>query len=529
MLAYALLPALLFSVPALAAPEAKLSVFEEADQAYEFGDCFAAINGFRRAVSRTSLTDEQKQKALFRSSYCYLEVGNAPAAEEGFGRYLKRFPADAEARMKYAQALYQNRKFAEARENAALIKEPSLLEEAWLLNALSSIEMGEESRAIDFLKSVESSAEMKPVFAYWLGVAYYKYGSLGKSRDAFQNAQKLAPATHWVRDSAQTWIDQLNGELKFLRGNFTLGYLWDSNIGQQSLVTVDANEDALSPAPSEKTYIKDVAYWVSTSLTALLFHGRKLQLYTTLDASSPFYQQSPAYNSQSLGASVAVQTKLASTLMAGATARYLDSRYNYHYVQDYLIFSPNITWFPTGRFYLRGDLSYTFYIRTNIGRIFSPRLNANYALADWISITGGASFVRARGQTAYYTSYYGIPYLAFGSQFSRYTSRGLNAGFTLSLPSEWTFIASAGRTWTEYEFENLAQTGGVRTYPNRGDKTWSFSGDLSHPLAKNLSLGGSLTYTINRSNGFQGTPSSNVRSDYNYDRLYTLISTTFSF
>lgn len=530
MLAHVLLHIFLFGFLAFGAPETKLSAFEEADQAYEFGDCFAAINGFRRAVSRTALTEEQKKKALFRSSYCYLDLGNAPAAAEGFGRYLQKFSDDSEARLKYAQALYQLRKFREARENADLVNEPSLLEEAWLLSVLSSLDMDDNSHAISFIEKLDASAEMKPVFAYWLGVAYYKYGSMSKSRDAFLRAQKLAPANHWVRESSKPWLDQLRNELKFLRGTFTLGYLWDSNVGQQSLVTVDAEENALSPAPSEKTYIKDVAYWVSTSVTALLYHSRKLQLYTSLDASSPFYQQSKAYNNQNLGASVLAQTRISTALMAGATARFLDTRYNYHYVQDYFVFSPNVTWFPTGRFFLRGDITYTHYLRTNIGRIYSPRVNANYSFADWLLVTGGASFTRARGQTAYYTSYYGIPYLAVGTQFSRYTSRGLNAGFTFYVPGDWTFATAVSRTWTDYEFENLAQTSGARSYPDRGDKTWTFSGDVSHPLVKDLlAISASVTYTMNRSNGFQGTPSSNVRSDYNYNRLYTLISSTLSF
>jgi tetratricopeptide (TPR) repeat protein len=506
------------------------SFFEQGEEAYDFGDCFAAINHYRRAVNRTKLSEEQKVRALFRTSYCYYTIGNDPAAEAGFARYLRITPADDEARMKYAQVLQRQKKLDAAIENAMLIKEPTLLEEAWLLRILCEVEADRPERAIDFISSVETSEEMKPVFAYWLGVANYKYGSLHNAREAFEKAQKIAPKDHWAKTASQGWIDQINSELKFFRGSLALNYIFDTNLTQQSLVYVDPNEVPITPTPNDKTYSRDNAYSVATSFTGQLIHRRLLQLSATLDASGTFYNNSRAYNSQMLGAGATAQIRVSSRISAGSSVKYLNARYNMRYGQDFLIVSPFASWMATDKLYLRGDLGYTFYVLTGHGRIFSPRVYARQILADWLAIFLSLSYTRARGQTAIFTTYAGYPYPIAGSQFSRYTSRAISFGTSFNLPFEWALNTSVTRTWTDYEGEFLSAFPTQALYPERGDKIWAFSGDLSRSLIKNvLTLTASTTYTTARSHGYQGPAYLGVRSDYNFDRFYTQVGTTLTF
>lgn len=507
-----------------------LDHFMEAEQAYDFGDCFNAINLFNRAASRIRLSEEQKVTALFKTGYCYYNLGNDKAAQLAFYHYLRKVPDNDEARLRFSQSLYRDQKFVDSRKQAELIKDPAFLEEAWLQSVLASVSLGENKRVIDFISTHEVSKELQPAFLYWLGVAQYNHNSLQDSRRSFQKSIEVSPADHWVRTNSPPWIEQINAELKTVRGSLTLGYIIDSNVAQQSLLTVDSAEKPLTITPNKNSYINDAAYWVSARLTTQLYRDRAFTLTNTLSASSPFYQKNRAYNNQNLSAAMDGQIRLSKRMYVGANAQFLDSRYNYKYSQNYLIFDPYMNWLPNDQLYIHADLAYTYYVSTSVGRVLNPRVFARLVLADWVALLGGAGYSRSRGQTAYYTSYYGVPYVTSGSQFSRYSNKSLTLGATFTLPPSWSFTFTATHTWTDYESENEGQTTSAISYPNRGDKTWSLSGELSTALYKDLLyLGASSTYTANRSNGYQGSIYGNVRSDYNFNRLYTLISTTLVF
>jgi tetratricopeptide (TPR) repeat protein len=497
--------------------------FQAADSAYEKGDCFAAINLYREAVSAFHLSKEERLHALQNTAFCHLEIDDAANAVVGLRSFLSAVPDDQESRIRLVRALYQLHRYRDAREEAARVTDPAYLEEAWLTSAVSSIELEEPLAAVDLLDHVEASPEMRPALDYWKGVARFHNRDYPEARDAFQQAIGEAPKDHWVHSAAKTWMNQIDAAIQRLHGDFALGWIFDNNVAQRTLVTLGPGGVPATPTPNDATYIKDRAFWVSMDLTYLFLYHRYLQIGLETEASGPFYQNHPAYDDQNLSASAYANFSIAPQTSVGATIKYWDNRYKFNYYQNFFVVDPYVNWTPGEKWTFHADLGYTFYLDTSVGRLFSPVVSARYQWKEGLAPFFSAFYTRARGQKAIYLP--GSPEIvASGTAFSRYISRGLTAGAEVELLDELTVTTELTRSWTNYDHEYLPPNPPPPRL-DRGDDAWIYYLQLYHPFGKSgIYSSGAVTYTENHSHGFQDVPGNNPRNDYNYERWYILLT-----
>lgn len=500
-----------------------------ADQAYQRGDCVRSINDYREIYLHSRVRDH-KFLAVYRMSYCYLNLGQPNSAVLGFGTLLKVDPQNQDVRLKYAQALLAIGKYELAIDHANHIQEQTFFIDKSMVVLQALVQSGQPLKAIEFTEQIQVPRDWRPVFEYWKGVAWFNHGDLIEARLAFIGARDISPTDLWVRSAAQEWIDIIAREMRVVRGSASFGYFIDSNIGQQTTVRLNTSYDPISIAPNSSTYTDDTAFWGSFSLSFLMYNARLLQIISGIDASSPFYQNNREYNNQNYSLYLGFLLKPSTKVTMGATARATDSRYNHVYYQDTVSFTPEINIYPYSGMALHGEIGFSQQITTKFARSVSPSGSGSVRLSDWITLLAGFSFTRARGETASYNTNTGVPVLVSGSSFSRYTSRGGYLGLSFALPLELNLTTQYSRFWTNYEYENLTYGTGRSLGTSRKDKMITYYGELSRAVfSPNFVLAGSITYTENRSDGAQGYPVNYYISNYNYDRLVTKFSATFYF
>lgn len=507
----------------------KAEDLKDAETAYQQGNCAAVIKSYRKAYYQYAVTAFEKNLILFRTSYCYLQLGQLPEASKGFEKFLQTFPDHDEARLRLAQAYFQQRDFARARSQLSEVAIGSFSLEAILLAAQADIELNDAERAVARLQATTVPVEWQPIFFYWQGVASYTVGNRDRALSYFRSARNLAPDTLWVKKEADAWLVQIAKDNRWFHGSLGLGYFSDGNVGQQSILTVDSAGVPNQPAPHEDSYYKDEGYNINAELSARLYYSPKWSLIFSGDFASPFYKSYKAYNNQNTSGTIYGGMQVSRKVSAGLSAKYLNSRYDYAYSQDYIIATPQASWLVSPNVALSFDVPVTFYVKTRFSKSFAPSVTARFAVEPG-SLFVGTSYSKTSGTPATYSDSAGAAYILSGNMFSNYRTLGLFAGLTINLPERFFSTLQLSSYGTSYDKELVLGNSRESHYAQREDKLFSYGLDISRVMIPDRwSLSLSYNYSTNKSSGFQGLASGGYISDYNYTRPYLLVSSTLGF
>lgn len=520
-----------FAQPARAADARQAPVpatLAEADALYYEGNCAGAVSVYRRHYYARETSEEEKDRILFRTSYCYLDLSQYDAAAEGFHAFLKRFPGNEEARLRFAQALFQLKKYEDARDHALAIKEEPYATEATLLAAQAEIELGDTQSAVERLNKARVSDEWRPIFFYWLGVAKAREHDLRIAESYFRYAGSIAPADSWVREESWNWLSQIRSDSAF-RGTVVLGYFYDSNLAQQSIVFTDNLGVPLEATPKEESYYGDDGFYVGAELSYRLLQKRKWNLGVFAGGSATHYSDFTSFNNQSLTGGFAGSYEINPKFTAGLTLKYLSSRYDYRYYQDYVIATPGLTFTAHENLFFHFEIPYTWYARTRFSETYGPALSSRYFFRGG-SVFGGLSYARTTSEKATYYVVSSLAYVLTGNMFSNYETQGRFLGVTINLP--WNLFATVqvSSYLTDYDREDIPSDAVQSAAAARSDDLLTLGADLTWvPYPNTWSLSLAYNYSKNESTGLQGLALANQVSDYNYNRSYVLLSTTLSF
>lgn len=497
---------------------------EAAGELYDNGNCSGAIEAYRKIHERNVLSQEDNELLVFRSAYCYLNIGQYDAAERGFSYILKRYPDHAEARIKLAQSYYGQKKLNQAREQALKIKDANYLAEATLFAVQIDLEQGDSRSAINRLEKAKFNDEWRPIFFYWKGVARYQHGQYDLAESYFRAAQNIAPEQLWVKKAAADWTTQLNKEKAWLSGSVTMGYIFDSNLGQMSILVTDSSGYAAETGPKPSSYYRDTAYYLSGDLNARLLYHPRLSLNSFVGWSSPFYRTYKSYNNENLNLGVASGYKLNQKASVGLSAKYLNARYNYNYSQDYLYLTPETSYAILPELLAHLEVPVTFYLRSRFSKTYGPSASLRYGFEGGSAVIG-ASYSHTEGQKGVYYGKANSASLVDGFMFSNYDSLGAFFGGTIYLPEDLILSTQVALYRTAYRSEDVSGYNDK----SRDDSLHVYSGDLRKSLGEHWSVGATYTHSRNSSRGFQSLASTSYIADYNYSRDYWMFSTTVNF
>jgi tetratricopeptide (TPR) repeat protein len=500
-----------------------------ANDFYQKGDCTSAVNAYKQIYYNSDATEGDRDTVIFRTSYCYVQLRQLDAAVTGFQLIVNKYPQQDEARLRLAQTHFQLGQFLLARDEALHVKDPNFLMDAVLLAAQADIELGDPLLAIQELSSVNVNKDWWPTYCYWFGVAYYHNGDSKRAASYFALAINKSPPNLWVIKDARAWLNQLHREQKWIHGSVTFGYFYDGNVAQQSVVGTDANGVALTTGPTPSSYYTDNGFLISTALSVRLVDEKKWNLYSSFGFSSPFYNSYTNYNNQNYSAGLASAFKLSSTWSADLSAKFIDSRYDSVYYQDYLSLLGGLSGPITPKLSFRFELPYTAYMNTRFSKSYGTGMSLHYAL-PFASVFLGENYSETKGAYATYATSGTSAYLYSGTMFSNYESSGTYAGFNLPFYKQFSVTLQGASTTTNYARENLPLGTYQYSYPNRSDRLLSYTAEVSGPVIPDLwFVSFAYSYYQNKSVGLQGFASSSEISDYNYNRPYWILSSTLGF
>lgn len=521
---------------------ANTSILDQANASYQEGNCEKALSLFEKVSGDETLDSSQSDLVLFRSSYCYLETGDNSKALKGFKAYLKKYPSNSEARFKYTQSLFNSEKYSAAQKMAETFRSGSFTTEAGIYSARSFIELGSPDQALQVLDNLPDNGDWKPVLLYWKAVAQYHSDEEDLAKSLFNEAIRSAPASSWVKNDAQNWLDRMK---KDKRPQIQLigSYFYDGNVAQsatRSIGGVTSNR----PPPGEAggipgsrteegdaTYIKDHGYQANFNVYYTPINSRKFQLLTGFESYASFYLNSYSYNFETLNPKIELTYKPSSSMTLSIAANYLDSRYYYNYYQDYLGLTPKWGWAITNHFYTQISVANTINMVTRPSYSIAPALYLKWNFINWLYLTAGGSYTSANGEAATFSS--GLPpySVVSGTIFSRYVSYGGYVGLEFELPWKFYLSAQVSLYKTNYAKEDAPPPPGVTVQVDaRSDTLWTYLASLSRPIIPDIwSISISGSFTNNTSTGFQGLGSGGSVPDNTYTRIYAYLSTSFYF
>lgn len=507
------------------------SLQDQADRAYNEGDCGRAIRSYSHLIAQSQTSSDLRNVAYFRRGYCELNSGNAEGAKRDFQKFLSQQPSNEEARLKLAEANLMGKDYGSAIAEAQKVKMSPNRESAVIIAARALLEDGNFQGALQKLDELNASREIGYLVSYWKGVAQYRSGSTSLAKSSFEQAMKTAPSDSWVKPVSQDWLDQIGKDLRIVRGQASFGYLVDTNVGQSGTQSLSQYGVIVAPNSSADpgTSIHDAAWWVAAELGVLPYTSDSFSVNTLFNFSSPYYFNDHAYNLQSYSGDIAFTYTENPELVPSFDVRYLDTRYNTVYYQDYLIATPQLSWQPAPLWYVRLSAPYTQYVKSRHDHIIAPAASARRILNPWLSVTGGLLYSIASGPSAtYYNS--SSTYVTDGVAFSNYTSFSQYITGSAYLPLDISFNATIAHYHTAYAHENVPSAAMSGTVGDRSDTLWQVTLDASRPvIAQRWIIDASWTYSTNSSNGYQGVPSGTSMYNYNYNRNYFLLNNTVTF
>lgn len=499
-----------------------------ADSFYMKGDCPNAVRIYRGVYYTGHESNYDEDLIRFRTAYCYLNSNQLEAAIEGFQAFLKRHPDSDEARLRLAQAQFQSKNFRAAEASALMVTDSQYRPEAALVAAQAALELGDTEGAVTTLTQIRVNDNWRPIFAYWLGVAKYRLNNLSAAGSYFQLAASLAAPDNWVRGEAINWLEQIRSDTPF-HGAAVLGFIYDSNLAQQSVLTADSSGVPTQKAPQISSYYGDTAYYLGLEFSYRFLREQRWTLTGFTSANASMYEEYDAYRSQNISAGVNATYEITPRIVAGAALKYLDSRYNYKFYQDYLTFDPSVWFGLLDNFSLNFNFPVTYYLNSSSRHTFGPALSARY-ISSWGSVFGGFSYTKAKGPKATYYSVSSLAYVDTGTMFTTYSTVGAFLGTTVNLPWDLFATAQASSYNTTYDKEDLPVSSLQYAYSNRDDNLVTFGLELSKVVIPNTwSFSLSYNYSVNKSYGLQGLASSNYVTDYTYNRHYAMFSSTVNF
>lgn len=527
------------SVAAAEYDPAVKEVVERADRAYQGGDCEKAISEYSELIVHDKADGALRNLAQFRVAYCQLNNGDSANAELGFNRVVGNDPANTEARARLAQSIFNQSRYRDAMAAARLVPAASPFKvEAMILSARSNIELGQHRTALLELEAIKPSADWKPVVDYWRAVAYYHGDEDVRAERLFVQARDTSPNTLWVRAEAQSWLESMKNESRRLHLQVVGGAFYDGNVEQSLTRTLSgAAGPSAMPGPggnqvgapissSLSSAIQDRGLSVSVDADFTVYHSRKNHFSIGVESSGSFYQNQGSYNFQTLTGKVEGARQFSSSLSAGLSASYENTRYAYSYYQDYLILTPSLNWSIDSDLYLGLSAPLTTNMVTRPSFTYAPALSLRYDLGGSFILSGGASYTSANGQAAVYSSTT-PPTVTSGTAFSRYTTIGGYLGLGTTLPLDIDASVQVSLYATSYAQESLTVPAGQPALQSRSDKLTTVQASLSRSIIPRLwSLSLSVSSASNASSGFPGVGSAGVIPDNNYSRIYGTLSTT---
>ena len=500
-----------------------------AEEAYQAGNCAQAIALYEDILKSSASTAEQKNTAEFRTAYCHYTLGESELAERHFQKYLKVFPKDEEARLRYAESLFQQGKWTRVIQNSAQTRGSWSKNEIELLTGRSYLEMKEPEIAISHFSQVQAQGQLQSQTQYWWAVAEYQRGNKIVAKSHFEKATQNQQAPEWIRSYANDWMRQIKRDLRLTQGSITLGYFYDGNLSYTSTQNVNSltgQPQVYSPNPS--SYITDHGILIGGKFYGTLKESFPWSLTYSLDTSLPYYSNNPSYNNETVGAGLALNYTKSSKLKYGFDVHYLDSRYKYQYYQDFLTLTPSLTWSPSPKWNIYVSAPYTLYLLTRNLSLVSPSVSVKFQAYGPLTLSAGVNFTQASGTAATYANA-NPSYVSTGTMFSNYSNLGSYLGLGLQLPKGFYWSAQAGIYKTNYKAESVPLTVGQTASAPRSDQLISYSTDLYYELINDkLSFDLSYSHYNNSSSGFQGIAYSTTMSTYNYQRPYFLFTTTLS-
>jgi len=539
---FILLSALSEGAAVAAVSEAVRAILARADKSYQGGDCEKAIVDYNALAGHAEADAPTRSLAQFRSAYCYLTTGESAKAELGFNRVLGADPANGEARAKLAQSLFNQARYRDAKAAARLVPSASPFRtEADVLSARSSIEAGEHRQALSELESLKAGADWKPVVDYWKAVALYHLDEDERAEKLFKTARDTSPSTLWVKSEAQSWLEAMKNESQRLHIQLTGGAYYDGNVAQSATRTQNGGVGAGpsgpggqngAPGPLNSTNstvsaaIQDRGLSGTVDVTFAPVHTRKFNLELGVESNGTFYQSQNSYNYEALTGKIDTSYQFDTSLSAGLTTSYENTRYAYAYYQDYLFITPYLNWSAEQDLFLGFSVPLTINMVTRPSFTYAPAVTAKYDLGAGFYLLGGASYTSANGEAAVYTSTQ-PPSVSSGTAFSRYTTIGGYAGVSTTLPLEIETSFQVSMYSTSYAAENVSLGVGQPAPAARNDRLTTLQLTLSRAIiAKRWSLGLTASSANNVSTGFPGVGSAGSVPDNNYSRIYGMLSTT---
>lgn len=504
------------------ATDATDAEYEKGDQAYEKGNCEEALERYSQVLSDPELPKDDQDFVRFRMAYCQLEVNQLTMAQQGFIAVIRSDPKNDEARLKLGEVLIARGNPGFAKKSLASVKDPNFKFDARILMAQIELQDLKPDEAVAILEKTYPTTDQRSVYYYWLGVAQFNYRDWAHARESFEKSIKLAAKDEWTKPYAEDWLKNIDQETRALSGSFTLGYIFDGNVGQSSTQPVSGGSPVSVPLPDEATYIKDHAIWTSAEIDWLLSHTGRWRFGFSFDFSSAFYRHNVSYDNQNLSAEFSALYVRNPKSTYSLNFKYLDSRYDWKYYQDYVSVSPKFQYVLGPKINLQTEVGYTSAIRTGTSKLLTGSGTIKYVLLPNLSLLGGANIALGSAKKATFSSSTSIDTGSLGGNYKTYGAFG---GASVGLPFEIWATLLGSYFFTKYEEEDRAYI----SDPARIDHLKTYSLDVSKSITEFWSLNLTYTQTFNRSAGLQSLPSSTTMSNYNYDRKYVLLAQTLRF
>jgi tetratricopeptide (TPR) repeat protein len=497
-----------------------------ADSAYQKGDCGLAISLYQKVSEHPNASADEKAMSDFRIAYCHYSLGESEQAEKRFKKYLKVYPKDEEARLRYAESLFRQGKWAQVVQSTSNSKTSWSKGEVELLKGRSLLEMKNPDSAISHFTQAQSNPNLAPQIYYWWAVAEYQRGNKMAARDRFERAITTQGAAEWIQNYSKDWIRQIDQDLKSFRGALVFGINYDGNLSYSSTQSVSAitgQPATLTAAPA--TYIKDESVSAALRLHGVITEAHPWTLSWYSDLSVPFYLNHSSYNNQTFDAGVNIQFNKSAKLKYSFDLHGLDSRYNYQVYQESVAINPGLTWLPDSSLAIYLNVPYTMSIAGRDAKTLSPYLSARYQLLSNVSLNLGASYSNTSATAAVYTAT-SPAYVSTGVQFGNYQTYGGSLGLGIQLPKGFYLTVGSNYYRTTYAREAAQST----SLAARADSSFGYSADLYFDVSTDkLSFDLGYSKTSNQSTGFQGIAYSTTMSTYNYDRPFVYFNTILGF
>jgi tetratricopeptide (TPR) repeat protein len=498
-----------------------------AERLYDEGRCPEAIVEYQKLFdSNTEIA--QKDSFRFRIAFCEYTLGNFTQSEILFAQYLKNNPKDPEARLKFSESLYQNKKYEQALRNFEAVPLGEFKAEALLMKVRTFVDLKYFKRALAELKKSAEILARDPgslaEYHYWSGVVLYNVDQDEKAEKEFLLSKSSQPKPEWLGPATETWLAVLEKNKKRFLGLLSLGYLNDTNVAQSGGY-LNSGSGATSPTLGSGNFIIDNAIWADVILRYNLLQSRRATWIATLEANSPYYNYNPGYDFQSTSLDLSYYFSFQSGKSAGLSLKYLDTFYNTAYYQDYLSLTPFMTWNIAETFWMKFSLPLQEYLNNKNIFLQSLNVDVHWDFARPFYFLFGMGLTNASGPKAVVAS----SALQSGTLFSRYSSTGGSLGLGYAPQKATQFALSLARYSTNYAEEDDT-TGAVLGGGSRADVYTVAQLSVTYALVPDFwTLLFSCTYSDNQSTGFQGLPTSGYSLSDSYFRAYTLLSSTFYF